>query len=49
MGDMSIWSSLGHGDPPIMAINNNTEASNYRGEGNPDIHADHPNPCNRPQ
>jgi hypothetical protein len=37
---MSIWSSIGRGDPDVMAIENDGDAVNYRGEGTPDVHVD---------
>lgn len=41
---MSIWSSVGIGFGSefvhVMAIENNDDATNYRGEGTPDINVD---------
>jgi hypothetical protein len=37
---MSIWSSVSHGGPEIVALENDGDAANYRGEGEPDVQVD---------
>jgi hypothetical protein len=37
---MSIWSSVGAGGPEILALENDGDAANYRGEGEPTIAVD---------
>lgn len=38
---MSIWSSINAGDPrEVMALHNDGDAANYRGEGIPHVHVD---------